>query len=403
MVFSERSIMGKDLRGKELGVGLTQRKDGRYSAKYTAINGKRVEKYFDKITHARRWLNEENHNKNHNIYVDTNITLNTFYEFWVENCKKDIVRDNTLNGYRTQYINHIKPKIGYMKMVDIKPMHCQKILNDMYDSGYAYGTMQLTRITLHAIFKSAIENDYIIKNPVVESVKCKERDQSDRRVLTLKEQKEFLEYASGTMYENAYRLVLQTGMRAGEIGGLKWEDIDYNSGFIHIRRTLLEDSKKGGFYFGQPKSKQSVRDIPMSQECILILKNQKKKQWKIKLRSNKWSERWEGLVFTTKNGNPVGTSTFVNLMNRVVKKINEDRKIEYEENHVEENDRVVFERLYMHALRHTFATRCIELNMNPKVLQKILGHSSFSVTMDLYVHVMDEEKKKEIQKLQMLS
>lgn len=395
--------MGKDLKGKELGVGLTQRKDGRYSAKYTTNNGKRVEKYFDKITEARRWLNEEIHNKFHNVYVDNSMTLDKFYEFWIENCKNGIVRENTLNGYVNQYVKHIKPKIGFMKIKDIKPMHCQKVLNDMFDGGYAYGTMKLTRITLHAIFKAAVENEYIIKNPVVESVKCKERESPSRRVLTVNEQKEFLEYASGTMYENAYRLVLQTGMRSGEIGGLKWEDIDYDSGFIHVRRTLLEDSKKGGFYFGLPKSKESVRDIPMSKESIRILKNQKKYQCKIKLRSKKWSDHWNGLVFTTQNGNPVGTSTFINMMNKVVRRINEDRIIEYNDRHVKENNRIMFERLYMHALRHTFATRCIESGMNPKILQKILGHSTFSITMDMYVHVMDEEKKKEIQKLQMLS
>lgn len=395
--------MGKDLKGKELGVGLTQRKDGRYSAKYTANNGKRVERYFNKITEARRWLNEEIHNKNHSVYVDTKITLDKFYEFWIENCKNGIVRDNTLNNYKNQYIKHIKPQIGFMKMKDIKPMHCQHVLNVMFNDGYAYGTMTLTRITLHAIFKSAIENEYIIKNPVAESVKCKERESPQRRVLTLNEQKEFLKYASGTMYENAYRLVLQTGMRSGEIGGLKWEDIDYDNGFVHVKRTLLEDSKKGGFYFGLPKSKESVRDIPMSKECIQILKNQKRQQCKLKLKSRNWSDKWEGLIFTTQNGNPVGTSTFVNMMNKVVKRINEERIIEYNENHVKECERVVFERLYMHALRHTFATRCVEAGMNPKILQKILGHSTFSVTMDMYVHVMDEEKKKEIQKLQMLS
>lgn len=92
--------MGKDLKGKELGVGLTQRKDGRYSAKYTANNGKRVERYFNKITEARRWLNEEIHNKNHSVYADTKITLDKFYEFWIENCKNGIVRDNTLNNYK---------------------------------------------------------------------------------------------------------------------------------------------------------------------------------------------------------------------------------------------------------------------------------------------------------------
>lgn len=392
--------MGKDLKGKELGVGISQRKDGRYSAKLTLKNGRRVEKYFSKISEARRWYTEQQHYKNNNIYVNPDITLDTFYEFWIKNCKEDIVKDGTLKNYRQQYTRHIKPLIGYMKLKDIKSIHCQSVLNSMYEDGYAYGTMNLTRITLHAIFKSAVSNDYIFKNPVDETVKPKKREDPKQRVLTREEQYLFLKYSASTMYDTAYRLILQTGLRAGEVGGLRWSDIDYEKNVIHVRRTLLEAKEKGGFYFGDPKSKNSVRDIPITEECKAILTEQRIKQAKYKLRSSTWESKWGDLVFTTVHGNPVGCSTFNNMMNKVVKKINEDRKFYYDENKVAEEERVYFERIYSHALRHTFATRCIEAGMNPKVLQGILGHSSFKVTMDMYVHVLDEAKETEMKKVE---
>lgn len=109
-------------------------------------------------------------------------------------------------------------------------------------------------------------------------------------------------------------------------------------------------------------------------------------QNKLKIKSKNWNENWNGLVFTTINGNPVGTSTFRNMIIRIVKNINFDRQCQAENGQYEE-----FQHCYMHSLRHTFATRCIENGIQPKTLQKILGHSTLSTTMDLYVHVTDEQ------------
>lgn len=108
------------------------------------------------------------------------------------------------------------------------------------------------------------------------------------------------------------------------------------------------------------------------------------------LRSSNWTDKYEGLVFTTMNGHPVGQSTFRLSLVRVVNNINID---------LEENGRERMEPIYMHALRHTFATRCMENGMQPKVLQKIMGHSSLSITMDLYVHVTDDLRVQEMKKM----
>lgn len=105
--------MGKDLKGKELGVGLTQRKDGRYSAKYTKKNGKREERYFEKISLARKWLNDAKYEDEHAVCIDTNITVDEWYQYWIEHCKAGMVADNTEKGYRTRYKYNIKPQIGF--------------------------------------------------------------------------------------------------------------------------------------------------------------------------------------------------------------------------------------------------------------------------------------------------
>lgn len=387
--------MGKDLKGKELGVGLNQRKDKRYQARFTKQNGQRVEKNFPKLTEARAWLNEQR-------YLDTmlttgDMTVDEWYEFWIENYKEGIVKDNTTKNYKQRYQYNIKDSIGNMKLCDVKQLHCQRLLNDMFASGkYSHGTMELVQITLHAIFKGAVENNYINKNPA-EGLKLQYRssdEDEERRVLTREEQKIFKEYAKNTLYSNAYCLVLETGLRVGEIGGLQWNDIDFDNRCLHVKRTMLQDKKKGGFYYGTPKTKQSKRTIPLTNEAVFILEEQKKLQNKLKMKSNDWNEKWNGLVFTTVNGNPVGASTFRTMMIRIVNNINFDRKYNSEDNDYEE-----FKHTYMHSLRHTFATRAIENGVQPKTLQKILGHSTISVTMDLYVHVTDEQSFLEMEKM----
>lgn len=386
--------MGKDLKGKELGVGLNQRKDGRYQARFTRFNGQRSEKNFVKVTEARSWLNEQRYLDS--ITATGDMTVDEWYNYWIENFKDGIVKDNTTKNYKQRYEYNIKNEIGLIKLQDIRQLHCQKILNNMFDSGrYSNGTMELTQITLHALFKGAVENDYLQKNPA-ENLKLKRRDNDneERRVLTRQEQKIFKEYAKNTLYNNAYCLVLETGLRAGEVGGLQWNDIDFENGVINVQRTILQDAQKGGFYFGTPKTKKSKRKIPLTNEAVSILNNQKMLQCKLRMKSKNWNSYWDGLVFTTVNGNPVGASTFRSMMIRIVKNINFDRQYNAQNSLYEE-----FQHCYMHSLRHTFATRCIENGVQPKTLQKILGHSTLSTTMDLYVHVTDEQIFSEMNKM----
>lgn len=388
--------MGKDLKGKELGVGLNQRKDGRYQARFTKTNGKRSEKNFVKISEAREWLAREKYLDNN--LNECNMTVDEWYHYWIENFKEGIVKDNTTKNYRSRYEKNIKKSLGEMKLTDVKQIHCQKILNNMFNSAkYSYGTMELVAITMHAIFKGAVENEYISRNPADNlKVKRRDNDKEERRVLTREEQKIFKEYAKSTIYYNAYCLVLETGLRSGEIGGLRWEDIDFDNKFLYVNRTMLQNAKKGGFYYGTPKSKLSKRKIPLTNEAINILSNQKIVQNKLKFDNPNWATEWNGLVFTTINGNPVGSSTFTTMMSRIVARINKDRVVSSIDGKYEE-----FEHCYMHSLRHTFATRCIEKGIQPKTLQKILGHSTIQVTMDLYVHVTDEHLADEIEKLNM--
>ena len=148
--------MGKNLKGKELGAGISQRKDGRYSARFVTSSGKRIEKYFPMLQDARKWLAEAKLNdENGSVGVSVGMTVDAWFEFWIVNIKDKTVRYNTARNYRERYRQNIKKHIGKMLMIDVKPMHCQKILNAM-EADYAGSTIYQTLITLCNFFASIL-------------------------------------------------------------------------------------------------------------------------------------------------------------------------------------------------------------------------------------------------------
>ena len=244
----------------------------------------------------------------------------------------------------------------------------------MAEEGYKTTTIYQTRIARYNMMDFAKENDIIINNPCKKSVKSDMGKPSDKKeALTIETQKAFLEAATGQSQENQFRFILQTGLRTGELVGLKWSDIDFKNKTVTISRTMEFRYKVGEWRVGPPKSKSGYRTIPLTDEVIRILKAQKEKNSKIKVIAMEWSEQ----VFLCRKGEPIKNSTYDTALFKIC-------------------DKIGIKHFSMHVLRHTFATRCIEGGMMPKTLLKILGHSNIGITMNLYVHITEDEKHKEI-------
>ena len=370
--------MGKNLKGKELGAGLSQRKDGRYSARFVTSCGKRVEKYFTMYQDARKWLAEarlQDERGNVNS-VSLGMTVDAWFEFWIVNIKEKTVRPNTVRNYRERYNRNIKKHLGKMLINDVKPMHCQLVLNDMAVD-YAGSTIYQCLIAMYNMFQAAFENSIIPSNPVTKTVKLPNPIESKKRVLTIGEQTKFMEYAKYTANYPQYLFILNTGVRTGELIGLKWEDVDFDRRIISIRRSMEYRYSTGDWRIGPPKTKKSYREIPMTEDCAEMLKELKKKVELGKL----VQEEFKDFVFINRKGTPTKNSTYDANIAKLTKQAG-----------IKETN--------FHTLRHTFATRCIEAGMRPKTLQQILGHSSINITMNLYVHVTDDEKMKEMQKFE---
>ena len=367
--------MGKDLKGKELGVGITQQKNGLYNAGFVDKLGKRRVKRFKKLQECRKWLDEAKYIDEHSSITEANaMMVDAWFEYWIS-IKEKTVRPNTVRNYRERYHRNISKVIGKMLLIDVKPIHCQKIFSDMADEGYKTTTIYQTRIALYNMLDFAKENDVIINNPCKKSVKSDMGQPSDKKeALTIDVQRKFLEAARDQSYEKQYRFVLQTGLRTGELVGLKWDDIDFKNKTLTISRTMEYRYKVGEWRIGPPKSGSGYRTVPLTDEAIRILKAQKEKNSKIKVIPMEWADQ----VFLCRKGEPVKNSTYDTALFKIC-------------------DKVGIKRFSMHVLRHTFATRCIEAGMMPKTLQKILGHSNIGITMNLYVHITEDEKHKEIE------
>ena len=371
--------MGKDLKGRELGVGICQRKDGLYTGRFISKRtGKSVQKYFPKLQDCRRWYADATFQDKHGgIDASSDMTVTAWFEYWIDNIKGDSIRPNTIRNYKERFEYNIKKCIGNMTMSDVKPMHCQNVLNQMKDD-YKTSTIYQTRITLYCMFSDAVENDVILKNPVTRQVKYNIGQESKTvRALTIDEQKRFLEVAKGTSNYNQYAFILQTGLRTGELIGLKWSDIDFKKKVIHIERTMEYRYSVGEWRIGEPKSKSGYRDVPLTEEAIAILKNQKEKLKSTKVINMQFSD----FVFLSRKGEPTKNSAYDTTLFKLC-------------------DKAGIDRFSMHVLRHTMATRCIEGGMRPKTLQVLLGHSNVGITMRIYVHVTEEEKVKEIERIE---
>ena len=374
--------MGKSLSGKELGLGICQRKDGLYQGRFTNRFGKRETLYDKKLNNLRLRLRKAQiDDDNAANPLKSNMTLDEWYDIWIDTFKRNC-RNTTIVEYKGIY-KSIKQELGWRKLQTLEPVILQKVLNDLKSDNQR----KMVKTILSDILDKAKRNGLISKNPAKNLITQIDNEYpKERRVLSIQETELFLEYSKESRYYNLFVVALETGMRIGELKALYWNDIDFSRRALWVKKTMCLVRGDHGAYFEvhNPKTFSGNRLIPLTNKCIEALMRQKTLNTST---VQKYKDtNFTNLVFPSKKNQPFHEMVILESIHNVIAKMAADG--------------FYVEKFGPHTFRHTFATRAIENDMNPKTLQRILGHSSLQMTMNLYCHVSDDKLFDEMKKME---
>lgn len=385
---------------------IRQRKDGRWEGLYT-INYKRKSVYGKTQNEVRKKLNEVLNDINNGMYVEnTNISFGAWLDEWLEVYARPSVKLSTYGSYEGYIRNHIKPEIGKIKLSALRADILQKFINQKLNNGrcdkvkdvntnklvtrkggLSEKTIKNMYNMIHSALKQAYKNGLVNQN-VSELITLPKQKRTEMRVLSLDEQKALQSAVQDERLGIGIILSLFTGIRLGELLGLKFKDIDFENKTITIRRTLnrlktYDDSnKKTDIVIGEPKTNKAKRIIPLQEFLVPLLKLHKKRVLIEQLKvANLYKN--DGFVMCNEFGKYLEPATYQNFFKKMLKKAE-----------IQDTN--------FHTLRHTFATRALENGFDVKVLADILGHADASTTLNKYAHALPDHKKTSMEKLSCL-
>ncbi len=359
--------MGKRANGEG---SITRYKDGRWCGRYTVhtVNGpKRKAVYGKTKAEVRVKLTKAMAERDEGLIFDAeNQTLKEYLERWLNDSVKGSVRPVTFESYARLNRRHTIPVLGRVKLKALTPAHLQGFYRAKLDEGLSPRTVQYLHTLLHKALKQALRWGLVPKN-VAEAVDPPRAQKKEIKPLSISEARSLLEAAREDRLEALYVVAISTGLRQGELLGLKWGDIDFEAGTLSVSRTLHRT--KNGPLFTSPKTAKSRRKIRLTPTALEALMRHRKKQLE---ESEKLGglRQDHGLVFSSLTGTPLNRH---NLITRSFKPLLERARLPH---------------IRFHDLRHTCATILFSQNTHPKVVQELLGHSTIAITLDTYSHVL---------------
>jgi integrase len=374
-------------RGNNEG-SITRRKDGRYMARITigrepatgklkrlALYGKTRQAVADQLANTLADWHRGT------LVAPHRLTLGDWLDTWLREYKQPNLRPVSYDAYEMVIRVHIKPSLGHIILKDLRPDHVQRFYNDKRDTGLSAPTVRYLHTVLHAALKQALKNQLVVRN-VSEATTPPTGKARKMRPLTLPQVTQLLTAVRGDRLFAGIFLELGTGLRRGELLGLRWQDLNLDAGVVQIRQTLLRvkthgtiaGDRKTKLMFQDPKTDESQRTIPIPEDIIEALKHHKALQAQEKLL---FGEAYtdHGLVFCQANGKPIDPRNFTRYFERLLKQAG-------------------LPHIRFHDGRHTFATLMLEMGEAPKVVQTMLGHTKIATTLDIYSHVsLDLERQ----------
>ena len=347
-----------------------------------SFNAKKREDVVNAMTNYKsQMLNGE-------LSTNEKITLAEWYHTYIFEFRKNDLKPSTFERYYSIYKNYIlNSPLANIKLVDLRTVDIQKYYNKLLSvdnktpSIVSTINRYVTTVLLEAVKQGIIKKAYstLVKIPKVEY-------NSDYSVLSLDDQRKFIKAIQNHKFKVLFLTALGTGLREGELLALKWSDIDFIENTVSVSKTIKrvpiiekDGSRKYKIIEQEPKTKSSIRIVPLPDNIVSELEKYKSKQ-NIEKMKNRDIYNDMNYVFADKFGNPLESKRPNRNFQSVLKSID-------------------ITPIKFHSLRHTYATRLFEQNVPIKTVQKLMGHKDSSTTLDIYTHVMPSEKIKAVEKI----
>lgn len=357
---------------------IRKRKDGRWEGRYTAgrdlETGKAVYKNVLGKTQAEvksKLKTAIEENAELDFSKAGQYTVGQWMDVWFENCAKVKVRPSSHQTYRGYIDHHIKPYIGDIPLDKLTTLDLQQLYKKLLSGGRVErtesekqpkGLSSKTVRNINQVISSALtfakEQKLIISNPT-DGCSLPKLEHREMKTLTAEQLQSFLREAKESGVYEMYYIELATGLRRGELLGLKWEDVDLAAGTIHVRRQVARIN--GEITEAPLKTKNSYRSVSIGEDAVEILMYQKEKTD---------SE----YVFPSPTGGPISPDSVLHMLHRVLK-------------------RAGLPKVRFHDLRHTFATLALQNGVDVKTVSGMLGHFSAGFTLDTYAHVTTQAQR----------
>lgn len=391
-----------DKKHRLLKTGETERADGYYTYRWTSRNGKRHSVTTSTLEELREKEEEIMRDASDGIRADAqNVTVNDLFELW-KHLKRGL-KDNTFQNYCYMYDQFVAGDLGRLLICRLKRSDVKSFYNKLADErGLKIATIDNVHTVLHQVLQLAVEDNYIRQN--VSDNLLKELKQSHtfedehRRALTVPEQELFLGFLANekSQYHHwnpIFTVMIGTGMRVGEICGLRWDDIDLENGIIDVNHTLVyyNHRDENGCYYNihTPKTKAGNRQIPMTEDVKAAFMEERRCQEVNGLQCKIMVDGYTNFIFINRFGNLQHQGTLNKAIRRIVRDCNDMQLAKGRKNPV------LLPNFSCHSLRHTFTTRLVESGINIKVIQELCGHTRSDVTLDIYTTVTKELKMRE--------
>lgn len=398
----------KDKSRVVLRKGEIQRSNGTYHYSWTDSNMKRRFVYAKTLEELREKEAQIEKDKQDGIKAEARYTtVNDLFELWI--VVKRGLKNNTFENYKYMYNMFVRDYLGNKRIFALKKSDIKRFFNYLFDErGLKVTTIDNINTVLYQVLNMAVDDDYIRRNPadnVLKELKhahCYKTEK--RRALTRPEQDLFLDYLRNhPIYKHWYPIfavMVGTGLRVGEVTGLRWCDVDLEEGIIDVNHTLVyydhrtEGSKQGCYFnINSTKTPASVRQVPMLEFVKEAFLMEKENQELLGIQCEVTIDGYSDFIFVNRFGKTQHQTTLNRAIHRIIRDCNDEQFLK------NENAKVLLPHFSCHSLRHTFTTRMCEAGVNVKVIQDTLGHTDIATTLNIYTDVTKELRKEEFKGL----